>query len=103
PTSGDIQKGVMDAISAVMKQGQVTAQNITQVMIGTTQFTNAFVERKRLTQVAVIRVSLPSTRSVVPCIDWPEDLLDAVGAEIFYVDGGYEFDGREISPLCEQQ
>jgi len=103
PTSQDIQKGVADAARLVMKKAGVSARAVDQVMIGTTQFTNAFVERKRITPVAVIRLGLPATRSIRPCVDWPRDLLDAVNIKVFFVDGGHEFDGREISPLCHEQ
>lgn len=103
PTSSDIQTGVYAAAKAVMEQANIPVEQITDVMIGTTQFTNAFVERKKLTEIGVIRVALPATASVRPYTDWPSDLLDVIGVNIHYVDGGHEFDGREIAPLDEDQ
>ena len=72
-------------------------------MIGTTQFTNAFVEGKRLVEVGIIRAALPATASVQPLLDFPERLANAVGDHSYLVPGGYEFDGREISPLGERE
>ena len=70
-------------------------------MVGTTHFTNAFVERKGLLEVAVIRLALPASRGLPPMIDWPEDIAASVGKHHFLVKGGYEFDGRHISELDE--
>ena len=71
-------------------------------MIGTTHFTNAIVERRRLVQVAGIRLGLPATRSLPPMTDWPNDLAMALGRHRYMVIGGNEFDGREIAPLDEK-
>ena len=47
------------------------------VMIGTTHFTNAVVQRRDLGRVAAVRIGLPSGASLPPFVDWPEDLADA--------------------------
>ncbi len=73
------------------------------VMIGTTQFTNAFVERRDLLPVGVIRIGLPTTRDLPPMTDWPKDLRAIIGNHTYMVGGGYEFDGRILSPLNEQE
>jgi len=44
---------------------------------------------------------LPACRSIPPLADWPEELKGAVGDHIYPAPGGYEYDGREISPLDE--
>ena len=103
PTTADISSGVLNAVESVMKAGSVAPADIGSVMIGTTQFTNAFVERKNLCQIGVLRLALPATESLPPLTDWPETLVDAVGRNVYMVNGGYEFDGSEISPLDEQQ
>src|SRR5690606_493924 len=69
--------------------------------IGTTHFTNAFVEAKRLLEVGIVRLSLPSASGIPPLSDWPERLKAAVGNHIYEVAGGYQFDGRENAPLDE--
>ena len=68
-------------------------------MIGTTHFTNAVVEAKRLVSTAAVRLGLPATRALPPIVDWPERLRDAIGGHVYLCHGGHEFDGREIAPL----
>jgi N-methylhydantoinase A/oxoprolinase/acetone carboxylase beta subunit len=103
PTSEDIGSGVASAAKSVMEKANVQAQDVSQVMIGTTQFTNAFIERKHLVDVAVIRIALPATTSILPFTDWPDDLSRCVGKNIFLVHGGHEFDGRMITALREDE
>ena len=68
-------------------------------MIGTTHFTNAVVERRRLLEVAVLRLALPATAALPPFIDWPPDLRATLGGHTYMLPGGCEFDGRAIAPL----
>ena len=99
PCTPDITGGIMAAIDSVLQAPGVDPQRITHVMLGTTHATNAVLERKKLRRVAVIRLGGPATYSIRPMFEWPKDLAEAVsvGAEI--VDGGIEFDGRDLSPL----
>ena len=72
-------------------------------MIGTTQFTNAFVENKRLEQVAVVRLGYPATVSVPPCIDFSDNLRKIIGENFWIVNGGYEFDGRLLGDWTAEE
>lgn len=101
PTTDDVGSGIVGAISAVLNQSSCNVSEITSVMIGTTQFTNAFVEGKKLVRVATFRASLPATESVLPMVEFPAHLAGAIGNLSYLVAGGYEFDGREIAPLDE--
>jgi len=101
PTTEDIGSGVVQAIRKVLDQSGVQVDEIKSVMIGTTQFTNAFVEGKKLVPVATIRASLPATESLLPMVEFPEHLATPIGRNSYLVGGGYEFDGREISQLDE--
>jgi N-methylhydantoinase A/oxoprolinase/acetone carboxylase beta subunit len=103
PTTSDVESGVFQAIQALLQSAGIGAHAVASVVIGTTQFTNAFIERRRLVPIGVIRLGAPSTTSVPPLYDWPAELLDVVGREVAIVAGGYEFDGREIAPLNEAQ
>ena len=76
-----------------------SAADVQAVMIGTTHFTNAVVEAKRLVPTAAVRLGLPATRALPPLVDWPERLREALGGHVYLCHGGHEFDGREISPL----
>ena len=99
PTTFDITTGITTAISSVLSQSGRATGDIASVMIGTTHFTNAIVERKHLSPVAAIRLGLPATAALPPYTDWPEDLLDALDHAGYLAHGGHEFDGREISPF----
>ncbi|MEO9274320.1 hydantoinase/oxoprolinase family protein [Marinomonas sp. 5E14-1] len=100
-TTQDVTSGVEKALNAVIQESGVNQEDIKGVMIGTTHFTNAVIERRSLTKTAVIRICLPATASVLPFADWPEDIKDIINAGSYMVKGGYEFDGREINPLDE--
>lgn len=101
--SADITTGIVTALTQLLQQAHVAADQVGAVMIGTTQFTNAVVQRRDLAQVAAIRLGLPATQSLPPMVDWPDDLREAVGNCHFLAHGGYEFDGRLISPLDEAE
>ncbi len=102
PTTQNVRDGIVAALSAVLDDSSVPGTQIQCVMIGTTQFTNAFVERKHLLAVGIIRLCLPAARGIPPLIDWPRDSRAAVGEHQYLVRGGYQFDGRINSPLDEQ-
>jgi N-methylhydantoinase A/oxoprolinase/acetone carboxylase beta subunit len=104
PGTADITGGIVAAIDAVLKalpdseQGNAPGR-ITHVMLGTTHATNAVLERVNLRRVAVIRIGGPATHSIRPMYSWPPDLVRAVSVGAVIVDGGIEFDGRDLSPL----
>ncbi|MEW6472803.1 MAG: hydantoinase/oxoprolinase family protein [Actinomycetota bacterium] len=99
PTTDDVTTGIVAALRSVLETGGIAAGNVDAVMIGTTHFTNAVVEGRRLVPVASIRLGLPATRSLPPLVDWPDRLRTAVAGETYLCHGGFEFDGREIAPL----
>lgn len=101
PTTRDVGLGVAKAISEVLAAAKAAPSTIEAVMIGTTHFTNAVVERRNLLRVAAVRLGLPATTAVPPFSGWPADLVAVVGGEAHLVAGGHEFDGRVISPLDE--
>ena len=97
PTTANVSEGIAKALSAVIEDSGIDRAAIDGVMIGTTHFTNAVVERKHLTPTACIRLGLPATVCLPPMVDWPDDLRDMVGGNSHLAHGGHEFDGREIS------
>lgn len=97
PTSSDVRSGVAASIAAVLAKADVASERVRSVMIGTTHFTNALVERNRLDKVGVIRLASPSGEALPPLTGWPEALVEQLGRRIFLLPGGYEVDGREIS------
>jgi N-methylhydantoinase A/oxoprolinase/acetone carboxylase beta subunit len=102
-TTPDVTRGIMAALKHVLEAGERRHDQIDLVLIGTTHFTNAVVERKRLLEVAAIRLALPATEALPPMVDWPSDLRTAIGNHTFLLHGGYEFNGREISTIREDE
>lgn len=102
-TTEDVTSGVLEALEQVLAKSGVERSRIDNVMIGTTHFTNAVIERKHISPVAAIRLGLPATACLPPMVDWPESLRQATGDLGYLVRGGYEFDGREIAPLDEDE
>jgi N-methylhydantoinase A/oxoprolinase/acetone carboxylase beta subunit len=100
-TSADVMTGVVNALRDVLAAAETTADKVDVVMIGTTHFTNAVVQRRDLAQVACVRLCLPATQSLPPMVDWPADLREVLGHHWYLAHGGNEFDGRVISPLDE--
>lgn len=98
PTTEDVYDGILCAIRAVLEQSGVDRSRITQAMLGTTQCTNAIVERKHLAKIGLVRIGAPATAGIPPMVDWPED-IQAVVLESVIIGGGFEFDGKELAPL----
>lgn len=103
PTSANVMDGVVGVLQHVMDDSGVARHDINAVMIGTTHFTNAVIERRQLAKTAIIRLCLPAAACLPPMVDWPDDLREAMGDHWWMAHGGYEFDGQEISPLDEAE
>lgn len=99
PTTPDVSTGIVGAVRSVLQRAQVAPDEVDAVMLGTTHFTNAVVQRRELARIAVLRLGWPATTSIPPLEDWPDDLRDAVAGYLAILPGGHQFDGREISPL----
>ncbi|WP_190811332.1 hydantoinase/oxoprolinase N-terminal domain-containing protein [Flagellimonas sp. S3867] len=102
-TTLDVSTGIRNAIGAVISKVDVPKADIKYIMLGTTHCTNALVERKELNRIGAIRIGLPASSSIPTMADFPEDLKALLGEHNYMVHGGYEFDGRLISPLNEKE
>jgi len=102
-TTQDVLTGVNNALKSVLAESGIAPAAVDVVMIGTTHFTNAVVQRRDLAQTAAVRLGLPATASLPPMVDWPDDLRDAIGNHRYLAHGGHEFDGRPISALDEDE
>jgi len=103
PTTTDVSDGITHALETIIAESQINTDDISAVMIGTTHFTNAIIERKHLIPTACIRLGLPATASTPPMIDWAEDIRDAIGGHYYLAHGGHEFDGRKISEIDTEE
>ncbi|KRK48376.1 hydantoinase oxoprolinase [Secundilactobacillus kimchicus JCM 15530] len=102
-TTQNIESGIFNALTKVLQLAHISPSEITQAMLGTTQCTNAIVERKHLAKVGVLRVGYPATASVPPYTAWPEDMVEALGGYTAIVDGGFETDGRVLNEIDKKQ
>ncbi len=102
-TTVDVTSGVKTALAEIVKQAGSGINGVNAVMIGTTHYTNAVVERRNLGRAAAIRVSLPASASLVPFCDWPAELAEKVNGGAYLVHGGHEYDGRALVPMNEQE
>ncbi|WP_034917730.1 hydantoinase/oxoprolinase N-terminal domain-containing protein [Gillisia sp. CAL575] len=100
-TTQDVSSGIKKAIKEVLQQAAVPSEAIKYIMLGTTHCTNALVERKNLNKIGAIRIGLPASGAIPTLSDFPEDLKILLGEHCYMVHGGYEYDGRNISPLDE--
>jgi N-methylhydantoinase A/oxoprolinase/acetone carboxylase beta subunit len=101
PTTPDVTGGILAALAALAGHPQVARRAIDAVVIGTTHFVNAVVQRRDLAQVAAVRIGLPASASLPPFCDWPADLADSVRGAVFMLEGGHDYDGRPIVPFDE--
>ncbi|WP_289301517.1 hydantoinase/oxoprolinase family protein [Sporofaciens musculi] len=96
PTSEDIYTGILGAVREVIRLSGIKKEDIRQAMLGTTQCTNAIVERKHLAPIGILRIGAPATLSVPPMVDWEED-LSRIATGIAIIGGGSEYDGKELA------
>ncbi len=72
-TSADVFSGMVHAVQQVIKDAEITA-----IMVGTTHFINALLQRRGLAKVCTIRICGPATHAIPPMSNWPRDLKEAV-------------------------
>ena len=101
PTTPDVTSGIVAALGLLVRHPVVACGPIDGVVIGTTHFVNAVVQRRDLARVAAIRIGLPASASLPPFCDWPPDLAERVRGAVFMLEGGHDYDGRPIVPFDE--
>ena len=101
PTTKDVTGGILTSLDLLGRHPDVARGAINGVVIGTTHFVNAVVQRRGLAPVAAIRIGLPAGASLPPFCDWPADLAALVRGGVFMLEGGHDYDGREIMPFDE--
>lgn len=102
-TSADVTTGILDALEVVLRDGGEPVSSIDAVMLGTTQFTNAVVERRELSEVAAIRIGLPSGDGLPPKTGWPDDIAKCLGDNVYLLKGGYLYDGYPLAELDDNE
>jgi len=100
-TTPNVREGIVAAIKAVISEAGLAPDQVSVVSIGTTHFTNAFVQRKGLDRVGVVRIALPASQALPPFSGWPDDMAEALRSDTVMVRGGYQYDGRINAALDE--
>jgi N-methylhydantoinase A/oxoprolinase/acetone carboxylase beta subunit len=107
-TTPDAMSGILAALDALLRPASREASGVDRgridaVMIGTTHFTNALLEARRLQPAAAIRLCLPASAALPPFAGWPEAIARAIGGTYFLCHGGHEYNGSPISPLDKHE
>ena len=76
PTTEDVTSGILDALKA-LRANPAAAGPVDAVVIGTTHFINAVVQRRHLQKVAAIRIGMPASASLPPFCDSTSDIMFA--------------------------
>ncbi|MCZ2723613.1 hydantoinase/oxoprolinase family protein [Marinomonas sp. 15G1-11] len=109
-TTHDISSGIDRAIETLLSRGGITGEQVKYAMLGTTQCTNAIVEKRGLDRVGMIRLALPSCSAIPPLSGWSSSWKTLLGEHFYEAHGGYEYNGQliadinesEIRQLCQQ-
>lgn len=103
-TSPNVTDGIETAVGSVLAQTNC-AEEVTCLIIGTTHFLNAVIEHdsRRLSKVAVVRLSKSFTKDIPPFSDFPPALARLLNGYCGYVDGGLHIDGAQEAPIKEDQ
>ena len=106
-TSEDVVSGVVEAINQAQKilKSKSIEYHVQYLVIGTTHFLNAIVERRSedLVKVTVLRCCGYSSRATEPYIDFPDDLRDLIYASHAFLEGGFQFNHEPISNFCHDE
>ena len=102
-TSADVVTGILEALETILSQRPGMEKSVAAVMLGTTQFTNAVVQRRELAEVAAVRIGMPSGMGLPPKIGWPDDIAGCLGDNVYMIRGGYLYDGWPLADLCDKE
>ncbi|EPQ56795.1 hypothetical protein GLOTRDRAFT_92967 [Gloeophyllum trabeum ATCC 11539] len=105
PTTPDVTSGIQSAVREVLTESAVNPGDVGSLMIGTTHFINAVVERdaRRLSKVAVIRLGAPYTKECPPFLDFPPSLRAIMDGHVAILKGGLQIDGKLINDINEAE
>jgi N-methylhydantoinase A/oxoprolinase/acetone carboxylase beta subunit len=102
-TSADVITGIMDALETILAEHAGAENSVEAVMLGTTQFTNAVIERRELAEVAAVRIGRPSGDGLPPKVGWPDDISSCLGDNVYMIRGGYLYDGWPLADLDDRE
>ena len=98
-TTQDVGHGIVTVLRRLLQESAIDPARIDAVMIGTTHFTNAVVQRRHVAKIAAVRIGLPAAATLPPFVDWPADLRAMTQGPTFMIRGGHEVDGLALAPF----
>lgn len=105
-TTAEVSSGISAAISGLFdKVTDIERSSVSAVIIGTTHFINAIVERdqNRLCKVAVLRLCTEYSKSIPPYTNIPPSLERLMNGYVGFLKGGFHVDGEVISPVDPEE
>lgn len=102
-TTNDISLGFSTAVEQLLDQNAIDPKSIQGVFLGTTHATNAILQKKDLFRVGVIRIAGQNPEALPVAFAWPQDLKDAVIGGSETINGGFECNGKVLTPLCKEE
>jgi N-methylhydantoinase A/oxoprolinase/acetone carboxylase beta subunit len=89
-TTPNVTDGIETAVRSVLEQSEIDRKRIVCLTIGTTHFVNAIVEHdsRRLSKVAIVRLSKSFTKEIPPFSDFPPALQEIMNGYYCFVSGG---------------
>lgn len=89
-TSPNVTDGIETAVRTVLERSAIDRNRIACLTIGTTHFVNAIVEHdaRRLSKVAIMRLSKSFTKEIPPFSDFPPALKQIMSGYYCFVSGG---------------
>ena len=101
PTTPDVTSGIIACIDSLTNSSSDNSQ-VNAVMLGTTHFVNALLERRDLAPSAALRLCLPATTMLPPLVDWPDDLKHSIGAQTYMAKGGQNMTDGKFQQLMKK-
>ena len=101
-SSKDVHRSILNALDMLTERQPDLIEQLDLISLGTTQFTNAVVERRALAPVLAIRLGAPSGKGLPSGVGWPSDLADHAIKASLHLKGGHLFTGESLSTLDDQ-
>lgn len=102
-TTPDINQGIKNALTHVLKESSIRTDEIGGIFFGTTQIANAIHQQHNLYKVGVVRIAGQRPGAFPSCYLWPETLRKTSYVDTVTVDGGFECHGEPITPVNPEQ
>ena len=95
-SSKDVHRSILAALDVLTERQPDLVERLDLISLGTTQFTNAVVERRALAPVLTIRLGSPSGKGLPSGVGWPIDLADRAIRASLHLKGGHLFTGETL-------